>query len=173
MYFSKLHMVNLLFMFCVKNCKILCILHISLEVLDLAKHVKECNKKYACKYCKKKFQNPGSLRHHENVHTGDRPFPCKFCDKKFKDPSHLKHHERTHIKDENSHKFKCDDCDKRFIQPNQLKKHKLMHTGEKPFKCDFCDKKFRCVKSKKVRCSLHSLTNSQNKFRNLKLVVSI
>ena len=101
------------------------------------------------------------MRHHENVHTGDRPFPCKFCDKAFKDPSHLKHHERTHIKDENSHKFKCDDCDKRFIQPNQLKKHKLMHTGEKPFKCDFCDKKFRCVKSKKVRCSLHSFTNLQ------------
>ena len=116
--------------------------------------------KLSCKYCEKKFQNPGNLRHHENVHTGDRPFPCKFCDKKFKDPSHLKHHERTHIKDENSHKFKCDVCDKRFIQPNQLRKHEQIHTGEKPFKCSFCDKTFRRAKAKEVRCSFHNFINS-------------
>ena len=40
------------------------------EPTDLGKHVETCNKKYSCKHCGKRFRNPGSKNHHENVHTG-------------------------------------------------------------------------------------------------------
>ena len=97
--------------------KNLSVLSIYSDFLALEKHVKDCNKKHSCKYCEKKFKDPGSLRSHENVHTGERPFKCEVCDKTFKDPSHLKHHEKIHT---NNRPFKCSFCDKRFIQPNEV-----------------------------------------------------
>ena len=97
--------------------KNLSVLSIYSDFLALEKHVKDCNKKHLCKFCEKKFKDPGSLRSHENVHTGERPFKCEVCDKTFKDPSHLKHHEKIHT---NNRPFKCSFCDKRFIQPNEV-----------------------------------------------------
>ena len=139
---------------------------IYLDFLDLEKHVKDCNKKHFCRYCEKKFNDPSSLRRHENVHTGERPFKCEVCDKSFKEISHLKRHEKIHT---NNKPFKCSFCDKRFIEAGDLRKHEKIHTGEKPFKCQFCDKAFRQSKAKKVRCSSHCFMKSWNIFRKYQL----
>ena len=49
--------------------KLLSVPSIYSDFLALEKHVKDCNKKHFCKYCEKKFNDPSSLRRHENVHT--------------------------------------------------------------------------------------------------------
>ena len=107
--------------------KLLSVPSIYSDFLALEKHVKDCNKKHSCKYCEKKFNDPSSLRNHENVHTGDRPFKCKYCEKGFKDYTGLKSHIQSH---ENIKQYKCDICDdKAFRRMADLKKHKLRHQG--------------------------------------------
>lgn len=40
-------------------------------------------RRYACKYCEKKFRDSGTMREHEMIHTGERPWKCEKCGKGF------------------------------------------------------------------------------------------
>ena len=45
------------------------------------------NRKYACKYCNKKFTQWHYAKTHERIHTGEKSYACNYCDKNF---SHLR-----------------------------------------------------------------------------------
>eukprot|EP01084_Bolivina_argentea_P190463 327291_1 len=68
--------------------------------------------KYKCKFCKKTYISPSTLKIHERIHTKERPFKCNACDKSFRTRGHLKNHiNQIHT---NNGKYKCKYCPKRF-----------------------------------------------------------
>ncbi|KAK1900545.1 Zinc finger protein 227 [Dissostichus eleginoides] len=95
---------------------------------------------FSCKTCRKGFDSAGSLRRHEQIHTGQRQHTCPTCGKSFFYKATYDYHQRIHT---GERPFGCDVCGKRFIIPQALKSHKLQHSGEKPHKCEQCDKAFR------------------------------
>ena len=58
-------------------------------------------KKFACKYCEKRFTQAHSVKGHEFIHTGEKPFACKSCSYRCRNMANLKKHENIHIKDIN------------------------------------------------------------------------
>ncbi|XP_036156523.1 zinc finger protein 547-like isoform X1 [Myotis myotis] len=94
---------------------------------------------FVCHECEKSFTNISVLRHHQKLHTGERPYECSECGKCFKQHSSLIRHQRVHSK-EKTHE--CGECGKFFSQRAVLLKHQRVHTGEKPYECDECGKSF-------------------------------
>ena len=68
-------------------------------------------KLFSCKYCKKTFTNPASLKNHINSHTGEQQFVCTKCDKSYSSKSSLVQHQVIHNEEK---QFPCQFCDKRF-----------------------------------------------------------
>lgn len=54
-------------------------------------------KHFNCKYCDKKFAQPGELSIHTRIHTQERPFVCTVCGKAYKTSSMRASHMDTHI----------------------------------------------------------------------------
>ena len=82
------------------------------------------DRKYACKYCDKKFAQKTSVARHERSHTGEKPYGCQYCEKKFTQSQTAKAHERSHTAEK---PYVCEYCDKKFTQSQTLKKHELTH----------------------------------------------
>ena len=85
------------------------------------------DRKYACKYCDKKFTKSHSVKIHERIHTGEKPYGCQYCEKKFTQSQTAKAHERSHTAEK---PYACKYCDKKFTQSQTLKKHELTHKQE-------------------------------------------
>ena len=109
------------------------------KLADLRKHFIEFHRDaFPCRYCEKSWFTQSELKHHERIHTGEKPFKCKMCHRKFKSAHHLNRHTRIHTQE---NPFKCNICSRNFNDRSNMIRHKRVHTGEKPFKCSKCDKK--------------------------------
>ncbi|XP_042327572.1 zinc finger protein 135-like [Sceloporus undulatus] len=93
-----------------------------------------------CLECGRSFRQRADLRHHQYVHTREKPYTCSMCNKCFRHPSHLHIHLRTHS---GERPYKCPECGKAFSQSCNLRTHRQIHTGSKPFRCCVCTKSFR------------------------------
>ena len=49
---------------------------------------------YACPYCSAVRRDPGIIKRHIRVHTGERPFSCPHCPATFNQKVHCKTHLR-------------------------------------------------------------------------------
>ena len=86
-------------------------------------------KKFACKFCEKRFTKHQHVKYHELIHTGEKPYACKYCEKRFIQPSFVKRHELIHTGEK---PYSCKYCDKKFTNSSNAKIHERIHAGEKP-----------------------------------------
>ena len=83
---------------------------------------------FQCEVCGKRFMQPGVLKTHSLIHTGERPFTCEVCKKRFLLAWHLRRHALTHS---GVKPYACDLCGKEFNQSSNLKRHFPTHSREK------------------------------------------
>ena len=113
-----------------------------------------CEKRYKCERCEKRFRSSSHLSAHKRTHSGDRPFECKTCQKTFTQHCNLKRHSLIHT---GAKPYICGKCGNSYAQQSYLKYHILyIHTEgksniysqkdsnyEKRYKCERCEKRFR------------------------------
>ncbi|XP_020654442.3 uncharacterized protein LOC110081779 [Pogona vitticeps] len=93
-----------------------------------------------CVECGRTFRQRADLRHHQYVHTQEKPYACTVCDKCFRHPSNLHIHLRIHSGEK---PYRCPECGRTFSQSCNLRTHRKIHTDSKPFNCCVCGKTFR------------------------------
>ena len=85
-------------------------------------------KKFACKFCEKRFTKLQLVKYHELIHTGEKPYACKYCEKRFIQPNSLKRHELIHAGEK---PYSCKTCAYRCRERSNLKKHEILLTAGK------------------------------------------
>ncbi|CAG4974588.1 unnamed protein product [Colias eurytheme] len=111
-------------------------------------------KRFPCTECGKKFSEKGSLHHHLQLHSDDRPFTCNICNGTFKTNKYLmKHIKRVHNAPTD---HECDFCGKKFHYKSLMEKHRVVHTDEKPYKCKWCKKGFNSGYSLSTHILIHT-----------------
>ncbi|XP_067413761.1 zinc finger protein 408 [Emydura macquarii macquarii] len=95
-------------------------------------------KPYICPYCSKDFRQQGNLRGHLRLHTGEKPYKCRFCGDAFPQLPELRRHLISHTGEAHL----CTVCGKALKDPHTLRAHERLHTGERPFKCEHCGRAY-------------------------------
>ena len=121
------------------------------EALDeITEKRKSLNK---CEVCEKTFSCQSNLRHHRNIHTGEKPFECEICGDSFSQLNHLKNHIGIHTREKI---FTCNICNKTVNTLRGFELHKRIHTEEKAFNCAICGKSFNQSGNLKVHEKIHT-----------------
>lgn len=98
-------------------------------ISHLKTHRPDKERRYKCSYCgcKKTFNFPHHLKHHELTHTNTKQHYCKICGKGFIQAHHLKSHSKNH---ESEHLLPCTvtDCNKKFATEYARKRHLVTHS---------------------------------------------
>ncbi|XP_019406572.1 PREDICTED: zinc finger protein 408, partial [Crocodylus porosus] len=95
-------------------------------------------KPFVCPYCGRDFRQQGNLRGHLRLHTGEKPYKCRFCGDAFPQIPELRRHLISHTGEAHL----CTVCGKALKDPHTLRAHERLHTGERPFKCEQCGKAY-------------------------------
>jgi len=98
------------------------------EYLTIRQKIKETikddasrtNYKYACKICRKKFENPAGVRQHKLGHKTET-FSCQICAQNFKWKRSLDRHLVVH----QSKKYECRFCNYQNIRNYRVRNHEL------------------------------------------------
>ncbi|XP_073947468.1 uncharacterized protein isoform X2 [Choristoneura fumiferana] len=91
-------------------------------------HNPESERKFRCSYegCKKAFNFPHHLKHHELTHTNAKQHYCNICGKGFIQSHHLKTHLKAHSP-QNLLFCTRPECSKKFATKHAWKKHIAAH----------------------------------------------
>lgn len=142
------------------------------------------HKLFCCEICGARLAEPGALRIHKRIHTGEKPYACPFdsCNRRFLDSAERGLHVRRHLGEKpykcdqcsnefisrtgmNNHirnrhsnlrPFHCDECTQTFKTRDALKKHKLTHTSIRPYTCEVCGRAFRQRGAHAVHVNIHT-----------------
>ena len=111
------------------------------------KHFKTEGKKHVCQICFKAFALLEGLKHHQTLHSSEKPFECSHCPLKFKQKHHFDRHQRSCHSDEekkgvttknpktqvaklDNSRFPCSFCPTKFKHRTSLRRHiKQFHTS--------------------------------------------
>ena len=114
-------------------------------------------KPFSCDSCGFNFRRKYTLlRHQQRKHNqGQNPYQCNVCDKRFNTPGNLDMHKNVHLrklssrleqkceKEVSTTTYTCDVCDKVFTQKALLRQHNNVHEDVKHRpSCDLCDLTF-------------------------------
>ncbi|XP_041095648.1 zinc finger protein 408-like [Polyodon spathula] len=128
----------------------------SLRIHKEIHRMKELNlgntKMCKCAVCDKELANPGSLRNHMRLHTGEKPFLCPYCGKSFRQQGNLRGHLRIHTGEK---PYRCEYCNGYFSQLPELRRHLISHTGE-AYLCPICGKALRDRHTLRAHEQLHT-----------------
>ncbi|XP_056134706.1 zinc finger protein 408 isoform X2 [Lampris incognitus] len=108
--------------------------------------------KSQCTVCSKLLANPGSLKNHMKLHSGEKPHICQHCGKTFRQRGNLQGHLRIHSGEK---PYGCTHCERSFSQKPDLRRHLLSHTGD-VFLCSYCGKALRDPHTLRAHERLHS-----------------
>ncbi|CAH2099566.1 unnamed protein product [Euphydryas editha] len=120
-------------------------------------HKPNAERRFHCSYedCKKSFNFPHHLKHHELTHTNEKQHYCKICGKGFIQFHHFKSHLRIH-EPENWLHCTVPGCEKKFVTEYARKKHLTIHknTIDSGISSDSnCDNSQDSLKDEKVICA--------------------
>ena len=85
-------------------------------------------KQFVCSHpgCKKEYSTKFALKRHAVTHSGTKKFACKFCNKKFALEQYKKEHEYIHT-NETPYVCGIEGCTERFRQRAKLCLHRMSH----------------------------------------------
>lgn len=66
----------------------------------MQQHTGERERNYACDHCPNKFTKKATLKHHQLIHTNEKPHSCPICQRLFRLKDTLKTHMKVHAKDD-------------------------------------------------------------------------
>ena len=112
------------------------------ETVDQKNDHSECQKRFRCKICNKKFRLLSYLKDHVKTHSQEKPYVCENCNKRFKTLKCLQNHAGrnscTGIRP-----YTCEVCGKSFMYSRYLGTHRCHNTPDKVYQCTVCDRTYR------------------------------